>query len=74
MVTASFGHPPAPVWGPFWAVGWDLLHHGPQWLQGTACLAVICSMAAGEPLLWCLEHLLPTFCTDLGVCRTLSLA
>jgi len=30
-VTASFGHPPAPVWSPPWAAGGDLLHCGPPW-------------------------------------------
>jgi len=45
--TASFRHSPAPVWGPPWAAGGDLLHRGPP-------------RAAGEKsLLQHLEHLLP---------------
>jgi len=28
--------------------------------------------AAGDFLLWCLEHLLPSFFSDFGTCRTLS--
>jgi len=31
---ASYGHPPAPVWGPTWAAGGYLLHHGPPWAAG----------------------------------------
>jgi len=60
-VTASFRHPPAPVWGPF--------HR----LQVEICPTVVCSMAAGEPLLRCLEHLLPSSCTDHGLCRVVPL-
>jgi len=30
-VTASFGHPPALVWGPPWTTGGYLLHCGPPW-------------------------------------------
>jgi len=74
-VTASFGHPPAPVCGPQWAAGGDLLHHGPPWAAGEQSASPGSSArAAGESLLWCLEHLLPSFCTDLGVCRVVSLA
>ena len=46
-VTASFGHPPALVWGPPWAAG------GPPASLWSSPLA------AGEPLLQYLEHLLP---------------
>jgi len=58
-VTASFRHPPALVWGPSWAAGGYLLHCGPPWAAG-AQLASPWSLpwAAGEPLLWHLEHLL----------------
>jgi len=47
-VTASFRHHPAPAWGPPQAAGGDLLHHGPPWAAGTACLTMVCSMAAGN--------------------------
>jgi len=40
---------------------------------GRACPTMVCSMAAGEPLLQCLEHLLCSFCIDLGVCRVVAL-
>jgi len=33
-VTASFGHPPAPAWGPPWAAEGDLLQGGPPWTAG----------------------------------------
>jgi len=52
------------------AAGGYLLHHGPPWLQASPWSA---ARAAGDPLLQCLEHLFPPFCTDLGVCRVVSL-
>ena len=59
-VTASFGHPPAPAWGPPRAAGGYLLHRGPPWAAGGQPASPWSSpWAAGESLLWCLEHLLP---------------
>jgi len=73
-VTDSFRHPPAPVWGPTWAAGGNLLHHGPPWAAGAQPASPQSApQAAGEPLLWRLEHLLPSFCTDLGGCRVVAL-
>ena len=58
-VTTSFGHPPALTCGPPQAAGGSLLHHGPPWVQGTAASPWAAPQAAGESLLWLLEHLLP---------------
>ncbi|XP_050759950.1 thymidine kinase 2, mitochondrial isoform X3 [Gymnogyps californianus] len=60
-VTASFGHPPALVWGPPRAAGGYLLHHGPPWAAGgqPASSPWSSPRAAGEFLLRRLEHLLP---------------
>jgi len=59
-VTASFGHPPTPARGPPQAAGGDLLHRGPPWAAGELPASPWSSpRAAGESLLWCLEHLLP---------------
>jgi len=59
-VTASFGHPRAPVWGPPWAAGGYLLHRGPPWTAGAQPASPWSApWAEGEPLLWCVEHLLP---------------
>ena len=59
-VTASFGHPPAPAWGPPWAAGGYLLHRGPPWAtEGQPASPWSSPGAAGESLLWHLEHLLP---------------
>jgi len=57
-----------------WAAGGDLLHCGPPWASGAQPASPWSSpRAAGESLLWCLEHLLlPSCFTDLGVCRTYS--
>jgi len=58
-VTASFGHPPDPVWGAPWAAGGDLLHCGPPWAAGAQPASPWSSpRAAGESMLQCLEHLL----------------
>jgi len=73
-VTASFRHPPAPVWGLPWAAGGDLLPRGPPWasgdslphhglhhrLQGKNLCSSISSTSS------------PSFFTDLGVCRVVS--
>ena len=73
-VTASFGDPPAPAWGTSWAAGEDLLHLGPPWaaegslphhgllhrLQGNLCSGARSTSS-------------PSFFTDLGVCRVVSL-
>ena len=41
-VTASFGHPPAPAWGPPQAAGGYLLHCKPSMgCRGTACLTMV---------------------------------
>ena len=53
--------------------GWG---SAPPWASmaaGTACPTMVCSMAAGDPLLQRLEHLLPSFCTDPGLCRAAPL-
>ena len=70
-VTASFGHPPALAWGPPWAVGRDLLHRGPPWAAGDS-LPHHGLLHRLQGNLWRLEHLLPSCCTDLGVCRVVS--
>jgi len=58
-VTASFGHPPALVWGPPQASGGFLLNHGPPWAAGGQPASPwSLSRAAGESLLWRLEPLL----------------
>ena len=73
-VTASFGHPPAPAWGPPRAAGGYLLHLGPPWAAGGQPASPWSSpQAAGESLLRRLEHLLPSFFTDLGVCSVVPL-
>ena len=65
--------PPALVWGRPRAAGGYLLHRGPPWAAGGQPASPWSSpWAAGESLLRCLEHLLPSF-TDLGVCRAVSL-
>jgi len=59
-VTASFRHPPDLVWGSPRATGGDLLHCGPPWAAGAQPASPWSApQAAGEPLLWRLEHLLP---------------
>jgi len=59
-VTASFGHPPAIVWGPSWAAGGYLLHHRPPWTAGGQPASPWSSpRSAGESLLWRLHDLLP---------------
>jgi len=73
-VTDSFGHPPTPRWGPPRAAGGDLLRCGPPWAAGgQPAPPWSAPRAAGKSLLRCLRHLLPSFCTDLGVCRVISL-
>ena len=58
-VTALFGHPRAPLWGPRWAAGGYLLHHRPPWAAGGQPASPQSSpWAAGESLLCYLEHLL----------------
>ena len=53
-------HPPALAWGPPRAAGGYLLHHGPPWAAGGQPASPWSSpQAAGESLLWRLEHLLP---------------
>ena len=50
-VTASFGHPPAPAWGPPRAAGGYLLHRGRPWAAGGQPAAPWSSpRAAGESL------------------------
>jgi len=79
---SSTGLPPGPSLHPS---GIPLLQHGvlpscgwgsaPSWASmaaGTACITTVCTMVAEEPLLWHLEHLLPSFCTDCGVCMAVS--
>ena len=74
-VTASFGHPPALVWGPPWAAGGYLLHRGPPWAAGGQPASPWSSPgAAGESLCsgaWSTSS--PSFFTDLGVCRVVFL-
>jgi len=75
-VTGSFRHPPAPTWGPFHGLQVDLCstvdlhglqgdnlpHHGlSHELQGKTLCFSICSTSS------------PSFFTDLGVCRIVSL-
>jgi len=70
-ITASFRHPPALAWGP---------SHG---LQVNICSSVAFHglqgqpappwSAAGEPLLWHLEQLRPSICTNCGLRRVVSL-
>lgn len=55
-VTASFGHPSVPVWGPPQIAGGHLLHCGIPW-------------AAGEPLI--LKHP-PSLLAHFGVCSSVS--
>jgi len=46
-----------------------LFQHGPPWAAGRQPTSPwSCPEAAGKFLLWCLEHLLPSF-SGLGVCR-----
>jgi len=52
----------APACGPPRNEGGDLLHHRPPWLHSTVCSPWSAPRATGEPLLWHLEHLLPSFC------------
>lgn len=40
--------------------------------RGTACFTVLLTTGPGGLLLWHLEHLSPSFCTDLGVCEAVS--
>ena len=47
----------------------DLLHVGPMGCRGTACSTRGLSTGRRGTSAACLEHLLPSFCTDLGVCR-----
>uniref|UniRef100_A0A8C0HN38 Brain enriched guanylate kinase associated n=1 Tax=Buteo japonicus TaxID=224669 RepID=A0A8C0HN38_9AVES len=57
-VTASFGHPPAPAWGPPWAAGGDLLPRGPPWAAGGQPASPWSSpWAAGESFLQHLDTL-----------------
>ena len=52
-------HPPALVWGPPWAAGGDLLHHGPpRASEGQSASPWSSPRAAGESLLPHLEHFL----------------
>jgi len=76
-VTASFGHPPAPAWGPFhglqveicstvvelppWAAGNSLPHHGLH--HGLQGKTLCSSVWSTSP---------SSFFTDLGVCRVVS--
>jgi len=58
--TASLRGLPAPTWSPARAAGGDPLHHGPPWAAGTQPAPPWSTpWAAEEPLLQCLEHLLP---------------
>ena len=62
-VTVSFGLPSAPARGPPRAASGYLLHCGPLWAAGGKPASPWSSpWAAGEPLLWSLEHLLPLLC------------
>lgn len=40
--------------------------------RGTACFTVLLTTGPGGLLLWHLEHLSPSFSTDLGVCKAVS--
>lgn len=53
-------YPPALACGPAWAAVWISAHHGPPW-------------AAGEHLLWHLEHHLPSSCSHLSIHRVIYL-
>jgi len=51
----------------------DLLHRGPPWAAGAQPASPWSAPETAEAsLLQCLEHLLPSFCTDLGACRAVS--
>ena len=50
-----------------------LLWHGPPWATGGQPAPLWSSQAAGKSLLWQLKHVLPSFFSDLGVCRAVSL-
>lgn len=63
---ASFRHPGAMAWGPPQAVVCsNMISHG---LQEDS----LSHHALPDRMLWCLEHLLPLFCPDPHVCRTVS--
>lgn len=40
--------------------------------RGTACFTVLLTTGPGGLLLWRLEHLSPSFSTDLGICKAVS--
>jgi len=79
IVGSPQGH--SPLWAsPYSGMGSSLgcrWRSSPPWPMVlpafSPCLAMFCSMAAEESLFWCLEHLLPSFCTDPGVCRVVAL-
>jgi len=52
----------------------NLFHYGPSWAAGAQPASLRSApWAAGESLLWRLEQLLHSICTDFGVCRVVSL-
>lgn len=62
MITVVLGWTQATLWL------YDLLSVVPMGCRGTACSSIGLSWSAGS-LAPCLEHLLISFCTDLGGCR-----
>lgn len=40
--------------------------------RGTSCFTVLLTMGPGGLLLWHLEHLSPSFSTELGICKAVS--
>jgi len=55
-------HALASMWRPPWAARGYLLHCGPLWTAGLQLASLLC-MAAREPQVRCLEHLLPLLLT-----------
>jgi len=72
-VTASFRHPPVLAWGPFHRL------QAPPWTsmgcRGTACLTMVFIMSCKGKLSAPMSRAPPppSFFTDLGVCRVVSL-
>ena len=67
--------PPAPPWSPSRAAAWN---PAPPWYsmgcKGTACFTRVLTTDPRGLLLWCLEHLSPSFFTDLGPCKAVPLS